>query len=139
MSRFRRNTISQRHLTIAASGPPDRITRQLVNRVLGEPGVATGIGSVPRKFPVISMKVFTIGFTKKSAESFFTTLHTAGITRVVDVRLNNSSQLAGFAKQDDLQYFLKGLYGIEYLRIPELAPTKDILDTYKKHSGDWSV
>lgn len=82
---------------------------------------------------------YTIGFTKKSAEAFFTKLHEAGVKRVVDVRLNNSSQLAGFTKREDLEFFLKGLYGIEYVHLPELAPTKDILDAYKKNNGDWSV
>jgi uncharacterized protein (DUF488 family) len=85
------------------------------------------------------IETFTIGFTKKTAESFFTKLRDAGVIRVVDVRLNNSSQLAGFAKRDDLQFLLKGLYGIEYVHVTELAPTKEILDAYKKHNGDWSV
>src|SRR5690606_8109205 len=85
------------------------------------------------------LHTFTIGFTKKSARSFFTKLHDAGVARIVDVRLNNSSQLAGFAKRDDLEFFLKGLYDIEYVHLPELAPTKDILDEYKKNKGDWSV
>jgi uncharacterized protein (DUF488 family) len=86
-----------------------------------------------------ALHAFTIGFTKKSAQSFFTKLHDAGVIRIVDVRLNNSSQLAGFAKRDDLAFFLKGLYGIEYVHVPELAPSKDILDAYKKNKGDWSV
>lgn len=86
-----------------------------------------------------ALHTFTIGFTKKSARSFFTKLHDAGVIRIVDVRLNNSSQLAGFAKRDDLEFFLKGLYGIEYVHVPELAPTKDILDAYKKNKGDWNV
>jgi len=86
-----------------------------------------------------SIHTYTIGFTQKSAEKFFTKLHKAGVQRVVDVRLNNSSQLAGFAKRDDLQFFLKSLYDIEYVHVPELAPTKDILDAYKKNDGDWSV
>lgn len=85
------------------------------------------------------LHTFTIGFTKKSAKSFFTKLHDAGVVRLVDVRLNNSSQLAGFAKRDDLEFFLKGLYDIEYVHLPELAPTKSILDEYKKNKGDWSV
>jgi len=58
---------------------------------------------------------------------------------MLDVRLNNSSQLAGFTKRDDLRFFLKELVGIEYEHLPELAPTKEILDAYKKHGGDWSV
>ena len=86
-----------------------------------------------------SIETFTIGFTKKSAEHFFTELRESGVARVVDVRLNNSSQLAGFAKRDDLAFFLKDLHGIEYVHLPELAPTKDILDAYKKHNLDWSV
>lgn len=82
---------------------------------------------------------YTIGFTKKTAKTFFSRLHEAGVVRVLDVRLNNSSQLAGFAKREDLEFFLKGLYGIEYVHLPELAPTKDILDAYKKNNGEWSV
>jgi uncharacterized protein (DUF488 family) len=86
-----------------------------------------------------SITTFTIGFTQKSAEEFFSKLKNPAIRRVVDVRLNNSSQLAGFAKRDDLAFFLKGLCDVEYIHIPELAPTKDILDAYKKHNGDWNV
>jgi uncharacterized protein (DUF488 family) len=85
------------------------------------------------------IQTFTIGFTKKSAEEFFGKLHEAGVKRIVDVRLNNSSQLAGFAKKDDLRFFLSAIYGIEYIHLPELAPTQDILDAYKKHDGDWNV
>lgn len=85
------------------------------------------------------MKIFTIGFTKKSAENFFKKLSDAGIKRVIDIRLNNVSQLAGFAKKDDLSYFLKTICAIEYVHVPELAPTQDILDEYKKHKGDWAV
>ena len=85
------------------------------------------------------MKLFTIGFTKKSAENFFKKLCDAGVKRVIDIRLNNVSQLAGFAKKDDLSYFLKTICAIEYVHMPELAPTKDILDAYKKHKGDWAI
>lgn len=85
------------------------------------------------------IETFTIGFTKKSAETFFTKLRESGVKRLLDVRLNNSSQLAGFAKRDDLRFFLKSLADIEYEHVPELAPTKDILDAYKKHGGDWQV
>lgn len=85
------------------------------------------------------MKIYTIGFTKKSAETFFTRLKNAGVKRLVDVRLNNVSQLAGFTKKDDLRYFTKEICGIEYVHLSSLAPTKDILDAYKKHSGDWDV
>lgn len=84
------------------------------------------------------MKVYTIGFTKTSAESFFTRLQKAGVKKVLDVRLNNVSQLAGFAKKNDLRYFLKAIYGIEYVHQPELAPTQALLDAYKKKGGQWA-
>lgn len=85
------------------------------------------------------MKILTIGFTKKSAESFFTKLQRAGVRRLIDVRLNNVSQLAGFTKRDDLRYFTSAICHIDYMHRLELAPTQDILDAYKKHKGDWSV
>ena len=84
------------------------------------------------------MKVFTIGFTKKSAETFFGKLRDAGVRRLVDVRLNNVSQLAGFSKRDDLKYFLKTICGIDYVHLAELAPTQSMLDAYKKRGHDWS-
>ncbi len=84
------------------------------------------------------MKVFTIGFTKTSAESFFNRLQKAGVKRVIDVRLNNVSQLAGFSKKDDLRYFLKAIGGIAYTHEPMLAPTQEMLDVYKKDGGDWA-
>jgi uncharacterized protein (DUF488 family) len=84
------------------------------------------------------MKVYTIGFTKTSAELFFTRLQKAGVKKVLDVRLNNVSQLAGFAKKNDLRYFLKAICGIEYTHRPELAPTQEILDAYKKENGQWA-
>ena len=83
------------------------------------------------------MKLFTIGFTKKSAEQFFGLLKQEGLTKVVDTRLNNVSQLAAFTKRDDLKFFLREVLGIEYVHMPILAPTKDILDAYKKNGGDW--
>lgn len=85
------------------------------------------------------IEIFTIGFTKKSAEEFFVKLAEAGVKRVVDVRLNNVSQLAGFAKKKDLRYFLRTICDIDYIHLPELAPTQDILEAYKKRKGDWSV
>lgn len=85
------------------------------------------------------MKVFTIGFTKKNAERFFTQIRKAGISRIVDIRLNNTSQLAGFTKKDDLKFFLKEICGIDYAHLPELAPTQEILDAYKKEGGDWKA
>lgn len=85
------------------------------------------------------MKLATIGFTKKSARDFFTKLKRSGAKRVVDVRLNNVSQLAGFAKRNDLEFFLREICQMDYLHVPELAPTQDILDEYKKNKGDWNV
>jgi uncharacterized protein (DUF488 family) len=86
------------------------------------------------------MKIFTIGFTKKSAETFFTRLKEAGVRRLIDVRLNNVSQLAGFTKKDDLRYFTRAICGIDYVHVPELAPTSEILDPYKKQkNGDWAL
>ncbi len=84
------------------------------------------------------MKLFTIGFTKKSAEEFFTRLQGAGVRRVVDVRLNNTSQIAGFAKARDLAFFLRAMAGIGYLHLPDLAPTQDILDDFVKAKGEWN-
>ena len=85
------------------------------------------------------MKIFTIGFTNKKAERFFEELGQAGVKRVVDVRLNNVSQLAGFSKKDDLKYFLRAIAGIDYIHLAELAPTKELLNAYKKEKGDWSA
>ncbi len=84
------------------------------------------------------MKLFTIGFTKKSAEEFFTCLQKAGVSRVVDIRLNNTSQIAGFAKARDLKYFLLAIAGIDYVHIPDFAPSQDILDDFKKRKGSWA-
>jgi uncharacterized protein (DUF488 family) len=84
------------------------------------------------------MRLYTIGFTRKSAAQFFETLREAGVARVVDVRLNNVSQLAGFAKKQDLAYFLEKIGDIQYAHVPLLAPTQQILDAYKKHGGEWS-
>jgi uncharacterized protein (DUF488 family) len=85
------------------------------------------------------MKIFTIGFTKKSAEDFFSRLKKHPISRVVDVRLNNVSQLAGFAKREDLQYFLREICGIEYMHLPILAPTQEMLDRYRKVEKSWAA
>lgn len=85
------------------------------------------------------IKLYTIGFTKKNAEKFFTTLRQAGVRKIIDVRLNNASQLAGFAKRDDLQYFLNELCGIEYIHRPDLAPTAELLKGYRDKSIDWDT
>ena len=84
------------------------------------------------------MRILTIGFTKKSAKRFFEALSHAGVKRVVDVRLNNVSQLSGFAKKRDLTYFLDQICRIDYQHVPALAPTKEILDGYKKNGGSWN-
>ncbi len=85
------------------------------------------------------MKVFTIGFTKKNAEQFFSRLKQPGLVRLIDARLNNVSQLAGFTKKDDLRFFLRQIINIDYLHLPDLAPSQDILDDYKKNGGDWAT
>ena len=85
----------------------------------------------------MTTRLFTIGFTKKSAETFFTTLQQAGVKRVIDVRLNNNSQLAGFSKRNDLAYFLRSIAGIEYVHLVDLAPTQELLDRYRKADRDW--
>ena len=85
------------------------------------------------------MKIFTIGFTKKNAEQFFARLKQPGLQRVVDTRLNNVSQLAGFTKKDDLRFFLREVGHIDYIHLPALAPTQAMLDAYKKNGGDWET
>jgi len=84
------------------------------------------------------MKIYTIGFTEKKAERFFALIKLSGTKRVVDVRLNNSSQLSAFAKKDDLKYFLKELCDVDYIHLPDLAPTKEILSPYQKKEISWS-
>jgi len=82
------------------------------------------------------MKLYTIGFTKKSAEEFFTLLQRNGVERVLDIRLHPDGQLAGFAKKDDLPYFLARLAQCEYRHLTVLAPTDEILSAYRK-DRDW--
>lgn len=83
------------------------------------------------------MEIYTIGFAGKSAAEFFGHLKNAGIRRLIDIRLNNTSQLAGFTKADNLPYFLKELCNIDYVHEPLLAPTKEIFDAYKKDGIEW--
>lgn len=87
----------------------------------------------------MSIRVNTIGFTKTSAEHFFSRLQEAEIRRLIDVRLNNTSQLAGFAKAEDLRFFVKRICGAEYAHYPILAPTDEMLRKFKKEKGDWST
>jgi uncharacterized protein (DUF488 family) len=84
------------------------------------------------------MEIYTIGFTQTTAEHFFGRLKEAGVRRLLDVRLNHSSQLAGFAKAKDLPYFLRELIGAGYEHQPLLAPTQQLLDDYKKSHGSWA-
>jgi len=81
--------------------------------------------------------LFTIGFAQKTAQEFFSSLKNNQVKSVIDVRLNNISQLAGFTKKNDLEFFLKEICGIEYFHRPFFAPTKDILDAYKKKDISW--
>lgn len=83
------------------------------------------------------MRVYSIGFATKSAEEFFGKLQDVGIKRLVDIRLNNTSQLAGFTKRDDLAFFLRRLCDIEYIYEPLLAPTQEILSAYRKKQDTW--
>ncbi len=83
--------------------------------------------------------LYTIGFTQKNAEQFFSILQQAGIRKIIDVRLNNVSQLAGFAKRDDLRYFLSALCGIEYCHRPDWAPTAELLKGYREKTVDWDT
>ena len=85
------------------------------------------------------MKLLTIGFTKKPAQRFFKLLRASGAKRVVDVRINNASQLAGFAKRDDLAWFLREICAMEYIHLPSLAPTKELLSDYRKGLIDWKA
>lgn len=90
------------------------------------------------------MKLYTIGFTKKSAEEFFGLLQDSGARQVIDVRLNNSSQLAAFAKAGkngggDLAYFLREICQMDYQHLPELAPTQEMLDAYRKGGLRWDL
>ena len=82
------------------------------------------------------MNIYTIGFAQKSAEEFFKLLTDNGVNKLIDIRLNNKSQLAGFANAKHLLYFLK-LHGIDYEYKPELAPTKELLNGYKNKEVDW--
>ena len=81
--------------------------------------------------------LYTIGFTRKSAEQFFELLKNNHVTRLVDVRISNTSQLAGFAKGKDLAYFVHQICGINYDHIVDFAPTKDLLDQWHNKEVTW--
>jgi len=82
-------------------------------------------------------KLYTIGFTQKSAENFINLIKESGAKRIIDIRLHANTQLAGFAKQNNLEYFLKELSNCNYCHIPLMAPSKEIFDDYKKHGLEW--
>jgi uncharacterized protein (DUF488 family) len=84
------------------------------------------------------MEIYTIGFTRKTAAEFFEPLKQHRIERLVDVRINNTSQLAGFTKRDDLAYFLKELLGADYVHEPMLAPTKELFKVYRDGGMTWA-
>ena len=85
------------------------------------------------------IQVFTIGFTRKTAKEFFALLMRPDLTRVVDTRLHNVSQLAGFAKKEDLRFFLREIAGVDYVHLPLLAPTQDMLDDYRNNAASWDI
>ena len=85
------------------------------------------------------MNLYTIGFVQKSAEDFFSILSKNKIDCVIDIRLNNSSQLAGFTKAKDLCFFLNKIANISYIHNVKYAPTKEILDNYKKNKITWEI
>ena len=85
------------------------------------------------------MKLYSIGFTRKSASTFFELLRDSGAKRVVDVRVSNTSQLAGFAKKDDLEYLLDKVCRMSYVHLPQLAPTRAMLDAYRKDHRNWET
>lgn len=84
------------------------------------------------------MTLYTIGFSGKSAERFFSLLSEAGVSRILDTRLNPAGQLSGFAKARDLPYFLRALCGIDYRYLPDFAPPADLLDGYRRKAIDWA-
>ncbi len=84
-----------------------------------------------------TITIYTIGFSKKDAQTFFGKLQEAGVRRVVDLRLRNTSHLAGFTKRDDLRFFLRRVADIDYVHLPQLAPTEALLDDYLKSRIDW--
>lgn len=83
------------------------------------------------------INIYTIGFTHKSARQFFDLLRNNGVTGIVDTRISNASQLAGFAKSQDLEYFAEAIGGMGYEHNPDFAPTKDMLTQYRNKKISW--
>ncbi len=103
------------------------------------PGQMAWQGGQAQEIPLKPAEIFSIGVTRHSAQEFFGSLKRAGIRRLLDVRLNNWTQLAGFTKRDDLPFFLRELCGAEYVHELLLAPTRELLNDYKRHGGDWKT
>jgi uncharacterized protein (DUF488 family) len=92
--------------------------------------------SLERENPIMT-RIFTIGCAGKNAREFFAILTQAGIRKVIDLRLYNTSQLAGFTKRQDIEYFLQTIVGASYIHLPIMAPTKQLLNDYKKGLISW--
>jgi uncharacterized protein (DUF488 family) len=84
------------------------------------------------------IELYTIGFTQKNAQQFFNLLTSNSVEKIVDTRINNTSQLSGFAKADDLQYFAKAIGNMDYVHEAEFAPTKNLLEKYRKKEMTWA-
>jgi len=115
---------NEQMITTNNSHSSDEIETNIMNNSIKEPDS-------------YQIKVYTIGFTQKSAQKFFETLSNNGIKLLIDIRLNNKSQLAGFTKADDLKYFLKKICGIDYIHMPLCAPSDDLLKRYQKKEINW--
>lgn len=85
------------------------------------------------------IQIYTIGFTKTTAESFFESIKSNKIKTLIDTRINNNSQLSGFSKKEDIKFFLKEICGVDYVHNTELAPTKELLDAYKSKKIPWNL
>jgi uncharacterized protein (DUF488 family) len=85
------------------------------------------------------MKIYTIGFTGKTAEYFFSKLKNSDAKKLIDIRINRISQLAGFAKEQDLEYLLGNLSNLDYQINSDLAPTKELLSRYRREEIDWET
>ncbi len=133
---MRAGAVARAALAIARTRPSRIVRRLRWSALVRVPWVIRA--SECRKVGV-GVRLFTIGFAETAASDFFMRLREAGVKRVVDVRLNNTSQLAGFTKRDDLSFFLREVGGIDYVHVPELAPTSEIFEAFKKHKGSWSV
>ncbi|MHA1436761.1 MAG: DUF488 family protein [Promethearchaeota archaeon] len=84
------------------------------------------------------MQLYTIGFTKKTAEEFFDLLIKNKVKTIIDIRRNNNSQLAGFTKKNDLQYFLKKISNIDYIHLVDFAPNQELLKEYRDKKINWN-